>query len=109
MYKTLNKHKTSNEDLILIIHYVIGILNKYKSKENREIDIKTLSNAPKGINYEIAKELLNEIGASSLIDNDIELDIHINRLYQYLKKEIEIELKISDSDGIRLLEKLRKS
>ena len=108
MYRTFDNKKIDNFNLTEIIHYLIGILNKYKSKENREIDVKTISNAPKGKNFEIAKKFLIEINATELIDRDSELNNHINKLYKYLKTKLENTDNSSTKSGVELLKALRK-
>lgn len=108
MYKTFENKDISREDLTIIVHYLVGILNKFKSKENREIDISTISNAPTGRNYSIAKEFLEEIDASSLIDKDDILSYHAEQLYSLLKMRLDSELGVDNAKGKILLQNLRK-
>jgi hypothetical protein len=109
MYKVFQENKISREDLTIIVHYLVGILNKFKSKENREIDISKISNAPTGNNYKIAEDFLEEINIKSLFNNDLMLNSHIEQLYELLKARLDNELKPDNINGELLLQKLRKN
>ncbi|EHK8987297.1 hypothetical protein V4T56_004189 [Vibrio vulnificus] len=107
MYSVLNDKSISNESLINIVHFIIGVLIKYKSIDSVDIDIDTLKTAPTDLDLKIAHEFLDEIHVNSLIDNDIELDRHIQNLYELLKERMETSLNTSKTNGLELLKKMR--
>lgn len=108
MYKTLSGNNLSSESLAKIIHFVIGVLIKYKNVFSSELDINTLTTVPDDEDLLLAHQLLDEIDAKKLIDNDVEIDKIIYNLYLYLKESMEISLNTSDENGVILLNKLRR-
>lgn len=108
MYSTFERFDVSGERLTEIVYFVIGVLIKYKNVETSQVDIDTLPSVPSGGGLDIAHELLNEMNADELIDNDEELDKHIQSLYDYLRVSLERTLHSSDNNGALLLQQLRE-
>ncbi|WP_447830807.1 hypothetical protein [Aeromonas salmonicida] len=107
MYKTLSNIDVSNESYAKIIHFVIGVLIKYKYLGSSDFSIDLISTAPKGQDLEIAHNFLSEINASNLVGNDEVLNMHIQNLYESLKSRMEISLKTDNKNGEVLLNRLR--
>jgi len=108
MYKTFSNTELSNESFVNIIHFVIGVLIKYKHVLSSEVSIDTLPSAPKGYDLTVAHDFLKEINATSLIDNDEQLNMHIQNLYKLLKSRMEKTLNTDKKNGKALLNRLRE-
>jgi len=106
MYETLKKRSLNLDDLTTIIHFTIKILNKFKSVHS-ESTLSDIKLAPHGENYNLCKDLLNEIGIDNLRGNDAELDKHISNLYLFLQERMSKELNINTERGIELLKTLK--
>ena len=107
IYSTFDQHNIDEFSLVEIVHFLIGVLNKFKSKDNREIDLRTIPYAPKGENYVITDKFLKEINAVELIDNQQELNIDVNNLYTYLSDRLVVDNPMNRKNALRLLKKWR--
>jgi len=105
MYKSIPEN-LSNDDLTSVAYYVIKVLNKHKSKENKDVDFDKLpfKNTTPELN-EICNNLLNEIGVQNLTENDVEIDKHINGLFLILSDRLKSESEKMKEKGKELLEK----
>lgn len=105
MYNSIPNNLT-NEELTTVIHYAIKILNKYKSKENKDISFDKLpfKDTTEKLNI-ICKSLLLEIGVENLKENDLEIDKHINALFGVLAARLKLEANRLKEMGNDLLQK----
>lgn len=109
MYNCFSNKRIENESLANIIHFIIGVLIKYKFSLFSNIPLNALPNAPKGSELEVAHEFFEEIDAKSLVGNKDALNIHIQNLYELLKNRMETSLKTSNENANILLNRLRDS
>ena len=105
MYKAIPNNLT-NDELTTVVHYAIKILNKYKSKENKDVKFDKLPfmDSNEKLN-EICSNLLDEIGVEDLRENDKELDKHINQLFGLLTERLKSEASRLKDVGNNLLKR----
>ena len=105
MYKSI-PHNLTNDELTTVIHFAIKILNKYKSKENKDVNFDKLPFKDKSEKLnEICSVLLDEIGVENLRENDKELDKHINQLFSLLTDRLKSEASRLKEVGNDLLKR----
>jgi hypothetical protein len=108
MYKTFLNNELSNESFVNIIHFLIGVLIKYKYIISSEVSIDTLPSTPKGSDLTVAHDFLKEINATNLINDDEQLNMHVQNLYKLLKSRMEKSLNTDEKNGEALLNRLRE-
>lgn len=108
MYKSIPNNLT-NQELTSVIHFAVKMLNKYKSKENREIKLADLPVNPGEKLLPICNALLDEIGLEQLEGKDKEIDKHIDSLFQMLKQRLDQEINRLTNQGKVLLERFKRS
>lgn len=108
MYKSIPNNLT-NQELTTVIHFVVKMLNKYKSEENRELRLADLPVNPSEKLFLICNDLLNEIGLEKLDGKDAEIDKHIEALFQILKHRLDQEINRMTNQGKELLERFKRN
>jgi hypothetical protein len=107
MYNSI-PNNLSNLELTTVAHYVIKMLNKYKSKENRDVKLNDLPfRSTDDKLLLICNNLLNEINIEELKENDTELDYHINKIFSVLQERLKNEVQRMKSQGEELLRKFK--
>ncbi len=107
MYKSIPEN-LPNKDLTTVIHFVVKMLNKYKSKENREIKIEDLPIIPEKNLLSICTNLLGEINIEEIKNQNDKIDFHIHALFAILKERLDVEINNGRSRGKELLERFKK-
>ncbi len=92
------------DELTTVVHYCIKILNKFKSKDNRDVTFDKIpfKETNEKLN-EICRNFLFEINVENLRENDFELDKHINQLFLLLATKIKSKISDMKLDGEKLL------
>jgi len=105
MYNSIPKELT-NDELTTVVHYVIKILNKKRSKENKDVSFDSLpfKDTTEKLNR-ICNQLLDEIGIERLRENDVEIDRHIKQLFELLTNRLKSETNRLKDVGSDLLKK----
>ncbi len=106
MYNSIPKNLT-NTELTSVVHFVVKMLNKYKSKESREVKIMDLPVNPGEKLLPVCLNLLDEINVEKLVGKNNLIDQHIQALLEMLTKKLNTEVNQETSRGKELLEKFK--
>ncbi len=106
MYNSIPINLT-NPELTTVIHFVVKMLNKYKSKENKNVKIESLPINPGNKLLPICQNLLTEINVEGLDGKDEEIDGHIRSLFKILSDRLNKEADQHQNRGKELLEKFK--
>jgi len=106
MYNSIANNLT-NTELTTVVHFVVKMLNKYKSKESREVKLADLPVNPGEKLLPICLNLLKEIDIEKLDGKDKEIDQHIQSLFKMLTERLNTEVNQEKSRGKELLDKFK--
>jgi len=106
MYNSIPTNLT-NTELTTVIHFVVKMLNKYKSKENKDVKIEDLPVNPGKKLLPICDNLLAEIDVEKLDGKDAEIDQHIQSLFKILSDRLNQEASQQENRGKELLAKFK--
>ena len=108
MYNSI-PNNLANTELTTVVHFVVKMLNKYKSKENREVKLADLPVNPGEKLLPICRNFLDEIDVEKLDGKDKEIDQHIQILFKMLTERLNTEVNQDTKRGKELLDKFKQN